>query len=83
VNSGVARKAIHQSLITIHIAHQSMPSRYRPPVKRSDRQLKVLLSRVLDFVVTNAAEALDEHHDRGNAEASDGGGGDLMPPLHR
>jgi hypothetical protein len=34
----------------------------------------VLLFRVLDLVVGDAVEALDEHHDRGDAEAGDFGG---------
>jgi hypothetical protein len=36
-------------------------------------QCEMLLFRVFDFVVADAVEALDEHHDGGDAEAGDFG----------
>src|SRR5437764_12822703 len=43
-------------------------------VESGHGQLEMLLFRVLDFVVGNSMEALDEHHDGGDAGAGDFGG---------
>jgi hypothetical protein len=44
------------------------------PIESRHGMLQVLFFRVLDFVVGDAVEALDEHHDGGDAEAGDFGG---------
>src|SRR4051812_41375226 len=46
----------------------------RQRVERLHGHLEMLFLRVLDFVVGNAVEALDEHHDGGDAGPGDFGG---------
>ena len=56
-------------------AHQSRSnspdSYFREPVEGDNCQFDVLFFGVLNFIVTDAVEALDEHHDGGDSRACD------------
>src|SRR6267378_1924795 len=57
--------------------HTALNRCYRLPcklVERRDTHLEVLFLRVFDFVVADAVETLDEHHDGRHAGAGDFGG---------
>jgi hypothetical protein len=47
---------------------------FREFVERGHAHFQVLFFGVLDLVVTDAVEALDEHHDGGNAGSGNFGG---------